>query len=324
MNNINLLNKLIINHFEKLKNQQDIIIWSDSSLNDLVYIGSGVPHAVYYDIKLNGVVKFQKSEKELKANLKFIKKSKEEIEKDKDNFAFIYNKAYILIDYKNKLNTLKTFCHIKGYVIYHNIFNFIVAHSPLIEYLENFNDIYTYSMSEEDWLKALPAFLDVVSDFQKLNTTFMFAHGDLQYNCRNIMYKKKNNEFKVIDIEEPSPIILSRPVTPNELVLTALKDVICLSDCYKTYWKPKNFTFSIIKDNLVNEFLNMKECLLCIEDINIPPYVIYHPYNEDCKDRDIYIDTSKQEVKYKIINIINEYYIELINKIEQHIKNSKI
>jgi hypothetical protein len=341
--NIDLLTKLINNHFQKLNqikeliNQQDVtnILWSSSSPNDLRYISGGVPNAAYYDKKLNGVVKFPKSEKELYANLKFIEKSKEEIENDKNIIDFIYKEAKILTDhdYINKLNTLETFCHIKGYVIYHNIYIeqiFRVASSPLIEYLENFNDIYTYTYtkSEDDWLKALPAFLEVVKDFNKFNTTYMFAHRDLQYNCRNMMYNEKSNKFKVIDIETPSLIISSILERPSILVHMALYDVIGLYKCYKNLWKPINFTFITDEsiNNLIEEFLNMNEHLLCAEDINKDPWVIYHPLNERpyCEKKDIYINTSNQAVQDKIIKFIDEYYIKLIDMIEQHIKNSQI
>ena len=149
---INLLSKLINNYFER--NQTENIIWSDSTTEDLVFINSGVPNAAYYDTKLQGVVKFIKRQREIKSNLINNIKSKEDVINNVDEYNFIIEKIKKLenLDYIRKINTLETFCHIKGYVIYHNINNlttYMVAISPLIEYLENYKDFNGFETNED-------------------------------------------------------------------------------------------------------------------------------------------------------------------------------
>jgi hypothetical protein len=119
------------------------IIWSNADLSTLRYISHGAPNATYYDTNLDDVVKFAKSTKDTQANLMFEIKSKEEVIADKNFMDDINNEVSALDEYSRNLNTLPTFCHIKGYVIYHNIRNLLnknIASSPIIEYLEDFND----------------------------------------------------------------------------------------------------------------------------------------------------------------------------------------
>jgi hypothetical protein len=337
-NSIDELNDLINNYLKIIQTGRKIIqtggeniniIWSNSTTKDLVFINSGVPNAAYYDTKLQGVVKFIKRQREIKSNLINNIKSKEDVINNVDEYNFIIEKIKKLenLDYIRKINTLKTFCHIKGYVIYHNITNLttnMVAISPLIEYLENYKDFNGFE-TNEDIIKinALPSFLEVVQDFCKFNTEFMFKHGDLADRCRNIMYNKIENKFKVIDIETPSLIIQSGPEQLNNLIYFIFKDIKSLINCYKHIWKPviiiklENLEKSI--DNFIIELMSMKDNLLCAEDISISPYVKYNPYNSNCKDRDIYIDTSKKVVKNKILEFINECYIIFISIIEENI-----
>lgn len=230
------------------------------------------------------------------------------------------------LDFINKLNTLKTFCHIKGYVIYHNI-NYLfmneynIAHSPLIEYLVDYKDFYGFTKDENIIkIKALPSFLEVVKDFNTFNTEFMFTHGDLQNNCRNIMYNKITNEFKVIDIVSPRLIIPSRPDQLNSLISEIIFDIKSLINCYKNTWKPK-----IDIDNLIDiskleiELMSTKDNLFCVEDIPGTLLLNYNPYIPGCKIRDIYVNTSKEVVKQIILKFINECYTKFISIIKEDI-----
>lgn len=330
---INLLSNLINNYFEIIQTggENINIIWSDSTTIDLKFINSGVPNAAYYDTKLQGVVKFKKtSSKDIKSTLIDKIQSKNDIEKNKEEYDNIMNNINKLkdLDFINKLNTLETFCHMKGYVIYHNI-NYLfmniynIAHSPLIEYLEDYKDFYGFT-KDEDKIKALPSFLEVVKDFNTFNTEFMFTHGDLQNNCRNIMYNKITNKFKVIDIVSPKLIIPSRPEQLNSLISEIILDINSLINCYKNTWK-----LEIDIDNLINinkleiELMSDKNNLFCVKDLNKDPYIEYNPYRDDCKQRNIYVDTSKEVVKQIILKFINECYTNFISIIEKDIKDYK-
>ena len=214
----------------------------------------------------------------------------------------------------------------KGYVIYHNI-NYLfmneynIAHSPLIEYLKDYKDFYGFTKYEdEDKIKALPSFLEVVKDFCKFNTEFMFTHGDLQNNCRNIMYNKNTNKFKVIDIVSPRLIIPSRPDQLNNLISEIIFDIKSLINCYKNTWK-----LEIDIDNLIDinkleiELTRDNNNLFCVEDIPCTLLLNYNPYRDGCEKRNIYVDTSKEVVKQIILKFINECYTKFIGIIEKDI-----
>jgi hypothetical protein len=333
-NSIDELNDLINNYLKIIQTGRKIIqtgniIWSDSTILNLQFINSGVPNAAYYDTKLQGVVKFKKTNsKDIKSTLIDKIQSKDDIEKNKEEYDNIMNNINKLkdLDFINKLNTLETFCHMKGYVIYHNI-NYLfmniynIAHSPLIEYLVDYNDFYGFTKDEdEDKIKALPSFLEVVKDFNTFNTEFMFKHGDLQNNCRNIMYNKITNKFKVIDIVSPSLIIPSRPDQLNSLISEIIFDIKSLINCYKNTWK-----LEIDIDNLINinkleiELMSDNNNLFCVKYLNKDPFIEYNPYRSDCKKRDIYVDTSKEVVKQIILKFINECYTNFISIIEEDI-----
>jgi hypothetical protein len=337
-NSIDKLNDLINNYLKIIQTGRKIIqtkgeniniIWSDSTTEDLTYINSGVPNAAYYDTKLHGVVKFRKQDKDKQSNLIDKIQSKDDIEKNKEEYDNIMNNINKLkdLDYINKLNTLKTFCHIRGYVIYHNINNLFmneynIAHSPLIEYLKDYNDFYGFK-KDEDIIKdnALSSFLEVVKDFNTFNTEFMFTHGDLQNNCRNIMYNKITNKFKVIDIVSPKLIIPSRPEQLNNLISEIIFDIKSLINCYNNTWK-----IEIDIDNLIDinkleiELMSYKNNLFCVKDIPDTLLLNYNPYRDDCEQRDIYVDTSKEVVKQIILNFIKECYTKFIGIIEKDIQ----
>ena len=284
---INLLSNLINNYFEII--QTGNIIWSDSTTIELKFINSGVPNAAYYDTKLKGVVKFRKHDKDKQSNLIDKIQSKDDIEKNKE-------------EYDNIMNN--------------------IAHSPLIEYLKDYKDFYGFK-KDEDEIKdnALSSFLEVVKDFNTFNTEFMFTHGDLQNNCRNIMYNKITNKFKVIDIVSPKLIIPSRPEQLNNLISEIIFDIKSLINCYKNTWKLEIDIDNLIDINkLKKELTSDKNNLFCVKDIPNTLLLNYNPYIDDCELKDIYVDTSKEVVKQIILKFINECYTKFIGIIEEDIQ----
>jgi hypothetical protein len=344
IDSIQQLRELITTHFEDLNsikkkihvdmtagNIPSDIFWSNAEENTLQYINHGFFNAAYYDTNLDGVVKFRKNVNDEKPILNLTTQSKEEVIKDEKFMKYINNQVSILTQYSRILNTLPTFCHIKGYVVYNNIIHThhttqSVAYSPLIEYLKDFKDIDTYS-DNVDWSKALPAFLEVVKDFKKFNTTFMYNHKDLQHNCRNIMYNKETNAFKVIDIEEPYPMVEEKPRHLRNLYTlcnVALKDVTGLAKCYINRWNLMDLT--LLSDNKEDKLFAvlraMEDYLWCQDIIDDYPWFEHKPFKENpCDENEIYIDMSNQEVQAKLKEVIDEQYDKLIYIIEQHIKN---
>jgi hypothetical protein len=342
IDSIQQLRKLITKHFEDLNNilvepvilrvkelELPNIIWSNANSSALQHISYGVPNAAYYDYNLDGIVKFSKITKSTTAILIDTKISKEEVMTDNNFMDYINKTADELTKYSSNINTLPTFCHIKGYVVYHNIIHkhnneLNVASSPLLEYLKDFKDIYAYD-SKYDWSNALHAFLDVVLDFNKFNTTFMYSHGDLQSNCRNMMYNKNTNTFKVIDIEKSKSILSKNKENLSTIWDIALKDVTELAKCYNNIWKPINFTLVSPGelDNLIAELRAAEDHLWCVEEHynNNKLTLSYHPFKEKgCSEmKDIYMDMYNHEVQNKIISVIDEQYDKLISYIKNHI-----
>jgi hypothetical protein len=268
---------------------------------DLQFIGHGVPHAVYYEPELNGVVKFKKGEREITA--KFFPSNV-----DVNDFKM---PDYIKdnIDKFKKINEiikdLPLFLQIIGYAWYPELADEYgrIMFSPVYEYFPDLKD---------NWIYNKKNFIDIIREINKLNMRG-YKHGDFQTQCNNIVYIPSSDTLKIIDIDSVKAFVPpGRKVYLKDVTYDFFGDILDMAACFKN---KTHIDIDNIKQQIENElrimFMNNNFEFYKTTLIPEDPWVEYANFRPNI-------------VNGKFINPdIEENYEDMWKKIlnEQYIKN---
>lgn len=222
-----------------------------NSTDNLEYLNLGFYNFVFLDKELNLIIKVPKTIavsqtrlynlEEKQTNKKdFIFETPENIAEYLDSLKIIESQKTLLskkmlkhMELSSIVNTLPSFLHFKGFIVYKNIGVHApnkIDISPLIveafEFLPKLGNI--------DLFKNLDNILNIIYDFRKYNNNGYY-HNDLQDNCRNISSYLEGDirKLKVIDLDDSKKI--SDLININDIRLDKLqllfKDYISLVKC---------------------------------------------------------------------------------------------
>ena len=221
---------------------------SVNSTDNLQYLNLGFYNFVFLDKELNLIIKLPKTiavsqtrlynleEKQINKT-DVILETPENIAEYLDSLKIIESQKTLLIkkmlkhmELSSIVNTLPTFLHFKGFVVYKNI----GVHAPnkidikplIVEAFE-----FLPELGNVDLSKNLDNILNIINDFRKYNN-HGYHHNDLQDNCRNISSYLEGDirKLKVIDLDDSKKI--SDLININDIKLDKLqllfKDYISL------------------------------------------------------------------------------------------------
>jgi len=224
-------------------------------IDNLEYLNLGFYNFVFLDKELNCIIKvpktiaitknrlyniinINKDQKTYKPNI--ILKTQESIIEYLDSINIHKSQKSQLIksmlkhmELASVVNTLPTFLHFKGFIVYNNI----GSHGPnsiditplIVEAFEFLPKLDTVNIpNKKDYL------LSVINDFKKYNNNGYY-HNDLQENCRNITsyLEGETRKLKVIDLDDSKKItdlIVFSDIKLDKLQLL-FKDYISLVKC---------------------------------------------------------------------------------------------
>ena len=263
------------------------IIESNSDFNNLAMVGQGVPNILYYDKKMNVIVKIKKT-RQTDSSIPFvtITNSFEEtttnlstddeinefvsnIKSRSDTCNITFNMIKNYIESSEIINNLPTFLKFKGILVYNNIgvTRLDYIESPLIvpsfEHLTNVSDdLNNFGPTLKDEM------IEIIRDFKIFNSSG-YTHRDLQNNCRNIVsyYNDdtlKIKKLKVIDLDEPKNFI--NDTNLSNLLENLLGDYISLNKCLIKLKLLKRIIFDI--PNLIT-FIKSIDLDIVVKDTSV-------------------------------------------------------
>jgi hypothetical protein len=230
-----------------------IIQESLNSTGNLQYLNLGFYNFVFLDKELKLIIKLPKTiavshtrlydlkDEEKQTNkTDVILETRENVEKYLESFKNIESQKELLINKMLKhmelsfvVNTLPSFLHFKGFIVYKNI----GVHAPnkiditplIVEAFEFLPELGSVDLS-----KNLDNILNIIYDF-KIYNNHGYYHNDLQENCRNISsyLEGEIRKLKVIDLDDSKKI--SDLINIDDIKLDKLqllfKDYISLVNC---------------------------------------------------------------------------------------------
>jgi len=224
---------------------------SVNSTDNLQYLNLGFYNFVFFDKELNLIIKVPKTiavsqtrlynlEEKQTNKTDVILETSGGIAEYLDSLKIIESQKTLLskkmlkhMELSSIVNTLPTFLHFKGFVVYKNI----GVHAPnkidikplIVEAFE-----FLPELGNVDLSKNLDNILNIINDFRKYNN-HGYHHNDLQDNCRNISSYLEGDmrKLKVIDLDDSKKI--SDLININDIKLDKLqllfKDYISLVKC---------------------------------------------------------------------------------------------
>ena len=269
---ISLSNEEIIKQdINKYISDNDIdlkIIYSEKPFNDetFKYIGSGVPHVVYFDTSINKIIKFKKHERDKYSN---IRPSNETDILHTKNIGITNIKNFIF-NLNNIMKIIKdndSFLQIEGFIIYFNIISNTtkdnyeaISFSPTYNYLDNYVNLNREVFDMTNTSHKL-SFIKLINDYKKIYD-LGYIHGDFQYNCNNLMFNNVDNKIKIIDIDSINTISNKGGETYRDFVSFAK----CLHELGYNDYSPKITELS--KENNIDEIVQIIKNIIFYNDIN--------------------------------------------------------
>lgn len=264
------------------------IIESNSDFNNLVMVGQGVPNIIYYDKKMNVIVKIKKTRQtdssipfvtitnsfeETNTNLSTddeINEFVSNIKSRSDTCDITFDMIKNYIESSEIINNLPTFLKFKGILVYNKIgvTRLDYVESPLIvpsfEHLTNVSDdLNNFGPTLKDEMIA------IIRDFKIFNSSG-YTHRDLQNNCRNIVSYNDDDtaqqikKLKVIDLDDPTNFINDTSLL--NLLENLLGDYISLNKCLIKLKLLKRIIFDI--PNLIT-FIKSLDLDIVVKDTSV-------------------------------------------------------
>ena len=317
------------------------IIESNSDFNNLAMVGQGVPNILYYDKKMNVIVKIKKT-RQTDSSIPFvtITNSFEEttinlstddeinefvsnIKSRSDTCNITFNMIKNYIESSEIINNLPTFLKFKGILVYNNIgvTRLDYVESPLIvpsfEHLTNVSDdLNNFGPTLKDEMIA------IIRDFKIFNSSG-YTHRDLQNNCRNIVSYYNDDalqikKLKVIDLDDPKNFI--NDTNLSNLLENLLGDYISLNKCLIKLKLLKRIIFDMT--NLIT-FIKSLDLDIVVKDTSVALTTDYPTYklNLDGWGKN---DMRRDDANKGIYDSDKQLYIVLNNKPVDQFENIEV
>ena len=317
------------------------IIESNSDFNNLAMVGQGVPNILYYDKKMNVIVKIKKT-RQTDSSIPFvtITNSFEEttinlstddeinefvsnIKSRSDTCNITFNMIKNYIESSEIINNLPTFLKFKGILVYNNIgvTRLDYIESPLIvpsfEHLTNVSDdLNNFGPTLKDEMIA------IIRDFKIFNSSG-YTHRDLQNNCRNIVSYYNDDalqikKLKVIDLDDPKNFI--NDTNLSNLLENLLGDYISLNKCLIKLKLLKRIIFDMT--NLIT-FIKSLDLDIVVKDTSVALTTDYPTYklNLDGWGKN---DMRRDDANKGIYDSDKQLYIVLNNKPVDQFENIEV
>ena len=315
------------------------IIESNSDFNNLAMVGQGVPNILYYDKKMNVIVKIKKT-RQTDSSIPFvtITNSFEEtttnlstddeinefvsnIKSRSDTCNITFNMIKNYIESSEIINNLPTFLKFKGILVYNNIgvTRLDYIESPLIvpsfEHLTNVSDdLNNFGPTLKDEMIA------IIRDFKIFNSSG-YTHRDLQNNCRNIVSYYNDDtlqikKLKVIDLDDPKNFI--NDTNLSNLLENLLGDYISLNKCLIKLKLLKRIIFDI--PNLIT-FIKSLDLDIVVKDTSVALTTDYPTYKLNLAG---WVKMSGYDANKGIYDSDKELYIVLNNKPVDQFENIEV
>ena len=315
------------------------IIESNSDFNNLAMVGQGVPNILYYDKKMNVIVKIKKT-RQTDSSMPFvtITNSFEEtttnlstddeinefvsnIKSRSDTCDITFDMIKNYIESSEIINNLPTFLKFKGILVYNNIgvTRLDYVESPLIvpsfEHLTNVSDdLNNFGPTLKDEMIA------IIRDFKIFNSSG-YTHRDLQNNCRNIVSyynddtSQQIKKLKVIDLDDPKNFINDTSLL--NLLENLLGDYISLNKCLIKLKLLKRIIFDI--PNLIT-FIKSIDLDIVVKDTSVA-LTDYPTYKLNLAG---WVKMSGYDANKGIYDSDKELYIVLNNKPVDQFENIEV
>ena len=317
------------------------IIESNSDFNNLAMVGQGVPNILYYDKKMNVIVKIKKT-RQTDSSIPFvtITNSFEEttinlstddeinefvsnIKSRSDTCNITFNMIKNYIESSEIINNLPTFLKFKGILVYNNIgvTRLDYIESPLIvpsfEHLTNVSDdLNNFGPTLKDEM------IEIIRDFKIFNSSG-YTHRDLQNNCRNIVSYYNDDalqikKLKVIDLDDPKNFI--NDTNLSNLLENLLGDYISLNKCLIKLKLLKRIIFDMT--NLIT-FIKSLDLDIVVKDTSVALTTDYPTYklNLDGWGKN---DMRRDDANKGIYDSDKQLYIVLNNKPVDQFENIEV
>ena len=317
------------------------IIESNSDFNNLAMVGQGVPNILYYDKKMNVIVKIKKT-RQTDSSIPFvtITNSFEEtttnlstddeinefvsnIKSRSDTCDITFDMIKNYIESSEIINNLPTFLKFKGILVYNNIgvTRLDYVESPLIvpsfEHLTNVSDdLNNFGPTLKDEMIA------IIRDFKIFNSSG-YTHRDLQNNCRNIVSYYNDDalqikKLKVIDLDDPKNFI--NDTNLSNLLENLLGDYISLNKCLIKLKLLKRIIFDMT--NLIT-FIKSLDLDIVVKDTSVALTTDYPTYklNLDGWGKN---DMRRDDANKGIYDSDKQLYIVLNNKPVDQFENIEV
>ena len=316
------------------------IIESNSDFNNLAMVGQGVPNILYYDKKMNVIVKIKKT-RQTDSSIPFvtITNSFEEtttnlstddeinefvsnIKSRSDTCDITFDMIKNYIESSEIINNLPTFLKFKSILVYNNIgvTRLDYVESPLIvpsfEHLTNVSDdLNNFGPTLKDEMIA------IIRDFKIFNSSG-YTHRDLQNNCRNIVSyynddtSQQIKKLKVIDLDDPKNFI--NDTNLSNLLENLLGDYISLNKCLIKLKLLKRIIFDI--PNLIT-FIKSLDLDIVVKDTSVALTTDYPTYKLNLAG---WVKMSIYDANKGIYDSDKELYIVLNNKPVDQFENNEV
>lgn len=316
------------------------IIESNSDSNNLAMVGQGVPNILYYDKKMNVIVKIKKT-RQTDSSIPFvtITNSFEEtttnlstddeinefvsnIKSRSDTCDITFDMIKNYIESSEIINNLPTFLKFKGLLVYNKIgvTRLDYVESPLIvpsfEHLTNVSDdLNNFGPTLKDEMIA------IIRDFKIFNSSG-YTHRDLQNNCRNIVSYYNDDtaqqikKLKVIDLDDPKNFI--NDTNLSNLLENLLGDYISLNKCLIKLKLLKRIIFDI--PNLIT-FIKSLDLDIVVKDTSVALTTDYPTYKLNL---DGWVKMSGYDANKGIYDSDKQLYIVLNNKPVDQFENIEV
>ena len=315
------------------------IIESNSDFNNLAMVGQGVPNILYYDKKMNVIVKIKKT-RQTDSSIPFvtITNSFEEtttnlstddeinefvsnIKSRSDTCDITFDMIKNYIESSEIINNLPTFLKFKGILVYNKIgvTRLDYVESPLIvpsfEHLTNVSDdLNNFGPTLKDEMIA------IIRDFKIFNSSW-YTHRDLQNNCRNIVSYYNDDtlqikKLKVIDLDDPTNFINDTSLL--NLLENLLGDYISLNKCLIKLKLLKRIIFDI--PNLIT-FIKSLDLDIVVKDTSVALTTDYPTYKLNL---DGWVKMSGYDANKGIYDSDKQLYIVLNNKPVDQFENIEV
>ena len=315
------------------------IIESNSDFNNLAMVGQGVPNILYYDKKMNVIVKIKKT-RQTDSSIPFvtITNSFEEtttnlstddeinefvsnIKSRSDTCDITFDMIKNYIESSEIINNLPTFLKFKGILVYNKIgvTRLDYVESPLIvpsfEHLTNVSDdLNNFGPTLKDEMIA------IIRDFKIFNSSG-YTHHDLQNNCRNIVSYYNDDtlqikKLKVIDLDDPKNFI--NDTNLSNLLENLLGDYISLNKCLIKLKLLKRIIFDI--PNLIT-FIKSLDLDIVVKDTSVALTTDYPTYKLNL---DGWVKMSGYDANKGIYDSDKQLYIVLNNKPVDQFENIEV